>query len=435
MATIGSLVVNLIANTAGFSAGMQKGIKDTKAFETRLKAITSGVNKVAGALGIVGGAFTAGAFLKGALDEAIEAEKVMKQLETVIASTGMAAGLSANEISDFATELQKTTTFAGGTTKAAAAVLATFKNVKGDVFKDAIKAAQDLAIATGTDLPSAVTKLGAALNDPTKLKGLTGFDVALKEQIKTLAENGEAMKAQRLILDELTKQFGGSAAAALDTTSGKLQQLRNRWNDLLETIGTKVILPTIENTVPVVNAAADSGVFGKAIDAVTAFTIGGTPRGTGYSTGGTMESLPKRITEAAKIQAKVIGKLGTQGFEFGLAGAMKKAFTKNTAVSGLLDTAFGSQFIGRNRENLRGVNQSQFDAWSAARKGGGADMRSEYRPLAALRRGSAEAYSEILRAKGGGDVMAIAKEQLATQKDIAASIKQFDSTLVLLGAN
>jgi hypothetical protein len=82
-----------------------------------------------------------------------------------------------------------------------------------------------------------------------------------------------------------------------------------------------------------------------------------------------------------------------------LARAMKQVFSKNTALSGLLDTAFGAQFIGKNRENLRGVSRAQFDAWSPSRNPMTPSVRPEYRPLAPLERGSAEAYSAILASK------------------------------------
>lgn len=456
MATIGSLVVNLIANTAGFSAGMQKGVKDTKAFESRLKSVSSGVKSLAGVLGIAGGAFTAGSFIKGALDEAMEAERVMKQLETVIKSTGGAAGFSAQQISDFAGELQKTTTFADDTTKAAAAVLATFTNIQGDVFKGAIVAAQDLNTALGGDLQSNIIQIGKALNDPVKgISALTRVGVSFteqqKDQIKALVENGEAMKAQKIILAELAKEFGGSAAAAVDTMSGKLSQLTNRWNDFKETTGETLVLP-------VVDALADTADWYKNyvdnVDEWMAKNWGwGSDKLIEYGTYGGKAKTPKMApprpsgalskeqftalygTEFGKPRAT--GKIGLQGFEMGLAGAMKRTFTKNTALSGLLDTAFGSQFIGKNRENLRGGGRSQFDAWSAARNPMMQNFRPEYRPLAALERGSAEAYSAINASKASPftELNTTAKKQLVAQQQTAANTAKMGTPNVIAMGN
>jgi hypothetical protein len=448
MATIGSLVVNLIANTTGFSAGLQKGSREAKAFESRMKTLTAGAKSLAGAFGIVGGVAGAGAFLKSSIDEAMEAEKVMTQLETVVKSTGKAAGFSANQLSNFATVLQKTTTFADDTTKAAAATLATFTNIKGVTFLNTIKSAQDLSIAFGQDLNTSVIQLGKALNDPVKgISALTRVGVSFtqqqKDQIKTLVEQNQLFKAQAIILKELKTEFGGSAEAFAKTRAGRMQQLGNKTADLKEEIGIQLGEPVVDASLGGLGALERWGLaINRFINPLGTFAkkcesageaIGPVADAMRMATSGIVGLAP--VIEATKPRASIVGKLGTQGFEFGLAGAMKRAFTKNTGVSGLLDTAFGSQFIGKNRENLRGVNQSQFDAWSAARKGGGADMRQEYRPLGALRRGSAEAYSEILRAKGNVDVMSIAKEQLATQKQIATNTGKNASTLVTIGSN
>jgi hypothetical protein len=49
-----------------------------------------------------------------------------------------------------------------------------------------------------------------------------------------LAETGHVADAQRIILAELTKEFGGSAAAARNTLGGALQGLKNDFGDLFE---------------------------------------------------------------------------------------------------------------------------------------------------------------------------------------------------------
>jgi len=474
MATIGSLVVNLIANTAGFSAGLKKGERDAKAFESRMKTSAAAVNALVGSMaagfGVAGGAFAFVSFLKSSYAEASEAEKVMAQLNAVIKSTGGAAGLSAYEISEFAAELQKTTTFADDTTKAAAGVLATFTNIKGDVFKGALVAAQDLNTALGGDLQSNIIQIGKALNDPVKgITALTRVGVSFTDQqkaeIKTLVEKNKVMKAQLIILKELNAEFGGSAVAAANTTPGRASQLANEWADFKEDFGKgaapAVVDPAVSGASGLLNLYRryinelndpERYIPGKA-DMLNGIVEYGkfSGRGAGW------ESTPlgPDVREAAKqynllmksgvigkgnpgrLRPNPIGSLGMQGFEMGLAGAMKRTFTKNTGLSGLLDTAFGSQFIGKNRENLRGVNRAQFDAWSAARNPMAQNFRPEYRPLAALERGSAEAYSAIQSSKASPFTALndTAKKQLVAQQQTAINTGKMATPNVIAMGN
>ena len=246
MAVIGSLVVNLLANTSQFSNGLKKGAADAKGFEAKLRGLNSAASKVGLGLSAVGATVAAGAFLKGAISEMMEAEKIGKQLETVIKSTGGAAGLTKKDIDALASSLQQTTTYADDTTKAASALLLTFTNIKGDVFKEAIKAAQDMSTAMGTDLNASVMQLGKALNDPiagvsklTKV-GVT-FTEQQKEQIKSFVKLGDVASAQGIILKELSVEFGGSAAAEMDTYAGKIKSMTNAWNDFKESVGGTVV--------------------------------------------------------------------------------------------------------------------------------------------------------------------------------------------------
>ena len=90
MATIGSLIINLVARTAGFSAGMRKAKADVAGFQASL----SGLGTALGGLGLaIGGAFV----LKSVIAEAAEAEASMAQLRATLASTGGAAGLTAEQ--------------------------------------------------------------------------------------------------------------------------------------------------------------------------------------------------------------------------------------------------------------------------------------------------------------------------------------------------
>src|SRR5258708_1908746 len=83
------------------------------------------------------------------------------------------------------------------------------------------------------------SQLVKALNDP--IHGVTSlmrvgvtFTAQQKEQIKTLVDTGHTMDAQKVILAELTKEFGGSAAAQA-TASDKAKVA---WKNVEEQVGT-----------------------------------------------------------------------------------------------------------------------------------------------------------------------------------------------------
>lgn len=172
--------------------------------------------------------------------------KAEAQLAATIKSTGSAAGVTAKEMREYASALQNQTTFGDEAIIGAESLLLTFTNIGGPVLKDATATVLDMSQALGQDLKSSSVQLGKALNDPiTGITALSRVGVSFteqqKDQIKTMTEMGDVAGAQRLILAELNKEFGGSAAAAVDTYDGKLQQLSNTYGDLQEEIGQGIV--------------------------------------------------------------------------------------------------------------------------------------------------------------------------------------------------
>lgn len=179
-----------------------------------------------------------------------EAEQASAQLDAVLQSTGNAAGVTKDQLLEQATALQSVTKFSDEAVQATQAMLLTFTNIKGGVMQDATKTALDMAQALGMDGAQAAMQLGKALNDPatgmTKLMrvGVT-FSKQQQEQIEKMVAAGDAAGAQKLMLEELNKEFGGSAAAAGATYAGQLEILKNTFGDLQETVG-KFILDAIK---------------------------------------------------------------------------------------------------------------------------------------------------------------------------------------------
>lgn len=162
------------------------------------------------------------------------------KLNAVLKATGFAAGKTADEIASFAAHRQDVTNFGDEATVAGAAILATFREIKGPVFDEALAAAQDLSTVMGQDLQSSVVQIGKALNDP--IAGVTAlrrvgvsFTQDQIKQIKVLGETNDLLGQQRIILDELRKEFSGAAKALVSPW----EQLKNVLSDIAEIVGKK----------------------------------------------------------------------------------------------------------------------------------------------------------------------------------------------------
>jgi hypothetical protein len=97
----------------------------------------------------------------------------------------------------------------------------------------------NLATKMGTDLKSAALQVGKALEDPaTQMTYLVRSGISFTEEQKKMARemqrSGNLAGAQKIVLEELEKQFGGTARAARDTFGGALSAVSNAFNDLLE---------------------------------------------------------------------------------------------------------------------------------------------------------------------------------------------------------
>jgi phage-related protein len=194
-------------------------------------------------------------------------EDAIARMEATIRATGGVAGVTSDHIRDLASSLQDTTTFADDATIGAAALLLTFKNLSNaagdgnDVFDRTISASQDLSALMGTDLNSAVMTLGKALQDPAAgLARLTRIGIQFtdeqKNQIQALADSGDMLGAQKLMLAEVESQFGGTAEAMAQTSSGKIKQSINTLGDAAEGFG-EIIARVVDKVSGLLNRVGD----------------------------------------------------------------------------------------------------------------------------------------------------------------------------------
>lgn len=202
--------------------------------------------------------------LQKSLESLGRIEVINKQTETVIKSMGNQAGISAKEVEALAGALEATTATEAESIQEGANLLLTFGNIKNaagegnDIFNQTTKVMVDMARAMGTDAKSGAIQLGKALNDP--IGGIAAlsrvgiqFSDEQKAMIQGMVESGDTMGAQKVILAELQKQFGGSGAAYAETFQGKMDLMNHAIGTIGESIMTSM-LPILEDMVSVINS-------------------------------------------------------------------------------------------------------------------------------------------------------------------------------------
>lgn len=243
----GSAYIDILPRTArGFDKELSTQVEEPA------RRTAGNVNKILGALGA---AFVAkGAFdlLKSTTEAAREENKANAQTAAVLKSTGDASKTTAAQIGDLSMAIAEKTGIDHAAVQSGENLLLTFVGIRNeagkgnDIFNQATQSITDMSVALGQDMKSSAIQLGKALNDP--IKGVTAlarvgvqFTAQQKDQIKTLVESGKTLEAQKLILAEIKKEFGGSAEAV----ATPMARLKETLHSLKEQVGN-VLVPVID---------------------------------------------------------------------------------------------------------------------------------------------------------------------------------------------
>jgi hypothetical protein len=262
-----------------------------------------------------------------------DSEKVQKQTEAVLRSTGEEANVTGSHVEALATKFSHLAATDDEAVQSGENMLLTFTNIRNEVgkgnniFDQASLTILNMSTALDQDLKSSAIQLGKALNEP--IKGMTAlqrvgvaFTESTKERITKLVEEGKTLAAQKIILRELNKEFGGSAKAAGEGASG-FDKLSVAAENLEEKIGGK-LAPTLSSWA---NAVADfldslSGSGGK----------GGGAQRAGAAVGKVVSQIGHYFStfrdEASDI-AHTVGRLVS-----GIGDAFKDVFSGRSGIGG-----------------------------------------------------------------------------------------------------
>jgi hypothetical protein len=247
---------NIVTYVLGLQSGQfESGLARANSSVNSLETSLGGITKALGAIAVAGFAFN---FLKDTVRMFNESEQASAQLNATLKSTGNIAMLNREALDKQAQSIMQNSLFDDDAITGAQSVLATFTQIKSEVFNNAIPAIADLATKMGGDLQGATIQVGKALNDP--IKGVSAlqrvgvsFTASQKELIKSLVDTGNAAEAQKMILDELNTEFGGSAKASAEAGTGGLTVLQHEMDNVKEEIGG-VVMVLIKEFMPAIKS-------------------------------------------------------------------------------------------------------------------------------------------------------------------------------------
>jgi hypothetical protein len=276
---------------------------------------------------------------------------------------GGAAHVTAAQVGDLATAISNKTGADDEAVQSGANMLLTFTAVRNevgrgnDVFNQATAAATDLAAGlnqgqvTAEGTQQAATLLGKALNDP--IAGMTAlrrvgisFTASQVDQIKALQKSGHTLEAQKVILAEVNKEFGGTARAAADP----LQRMSVILGNVGEDIGNK-LLPALDKgadllaAIPAPVYLVGAGFVTLGVGAIGLAKAVNAVRDISQGTAGVMRILGLRTGEVAAAETAQATAAGRSAVATAASGdAAAAAGTKFGALAGKL--ALGGAVVG-----------------------------------------------------------------------------------------
>jgi hypothetical protein len=230
MADTRTLKLSLLADVNKFLAGMDKADKGTKGFSSSINKYSKAMAKSFAVAGAAAGAYAIKLGVEG-VKAAVEDEASQAKLAQALRNTTKATDSQIASTEDYIKKQQLA--FGIADTKLRPA-LANLARATGDVTKaqKLNNLAIDISAATGKDLESVSLALSKAYNG--NLGALTRLGVPLDASIIKSKDFGAAT-------DELQKLFGGSAQANTRTYAGQLAILSERFNEIKEDLGVKLI--------------------------------------------------------------------------------------------------------------------------------------------------------------------------------------------------
>lgn len=230
------------ANTKNFDKGMKQAQTSANNLSNTFVNLSKVITKALSFAGLAVGVKAVVDFGKSCVQSATEATKQFNVLDNTIRATGADAWTTTEKMDNMAKSLSDSSNYSVTEIEKMQSVLLGFRDITGDTFKETSDAILDMATVMGMDLTSAAQTVGKALDDPIKGSDSLrrqGFQFTdeQKTELAQMVKTGNKMQAQKIILDELARSYGGAAKAGQDSFAKQRHAIEN----LKDTLGTKLI--------------------------------------------------------------------------------------------------------------------------------------------------------------------------------------------------
>jgi len=244
MADVRTLKLNLLADVDQFNRSLATADDSTKSFSKKIGKYSKAMAKSFALAGVAAGAYAIKLGVDG-VKSAIEDEQSQKLLAVALKNTTNATDeqIAATEKYVSATQIRY-----GVSDVKLRESLGTLSRATGDVTQaqKLNNLALDISAATGKDLATVSLTLAKAYDG--NFGALTKLGIPLDESIKK-------SKDFNLVQGELTRLFGGAAAANTETYAGQLAIVTERFGEMKEAIGIS-LLPQMKKLLENVNLMA-----------------------------------------------------------------------------------------------------------------------------------------------------------------------------------
>jgi len=199
-------------------------------FKTTVSAINDGFELLEKTAGRAFGAVSN--VISKSISEAIDAEAAIVSLSNALRIQNDFSAEAVTQFKEFASELQRTTTFTDDSVISALALAKSFRATNEEA-KQVVRISTDLAARLGVDLQTATFQVSQTLNGFVD-KGLAKSIPGLKNLSKEALISGAALKV-------IEAEVQGSSAALANTFGGALAQTKNALSDVFEELGSVII--------------------------------------------------------------------------------------------------------------------------------------------------------------------------------------------------
>lgn len=234
----------LVGKDRSFGKTLKKGAKDVDTLDRKLSAMGKRMSRWGSTLTtrvtlpIIAG-------LTMATKAGVEEDQQMAVLEKIVRKNTGATKEQVVALEAWIAKMQQQSTFSDGQLRPAMQALVAVTKDVGEA-QHLTTLAMDLAVAKGKPVETMAEALAKAYNGNVGI--LSRYGIATRDA------TGKSLDFAAVVKNaEAT--FGGTYATALDTSAGKLANLKNRFGDITEDIG-RAVIPMLETLVPHIERVA-----------------------------------------------------------------------------------------------------------------------------------------------------------------------------------